>query len=152
MPDAKPSLDPSVAAVDRALDILRRKLAPRGMRRISDDHQCEGGAHTIPLLAAIAGDADGEVTVGGLAATMCVDPSRASRMVTAAIDAGHVRRLASQADGRRTVLELTDDGRAVLATAGEFWKGRYGNAMADWTERERREFARLLTRFCDGLD
>jgi DNA-binding MarR family transcriptional regulator len=154
--DVTPAFDPTVTAVDRSLDLLRRKLTPRGMRRISDTHEChaEGvaamGSHTMPLLAAIAADGD-EVTVGAIADTMCVDPSRASRMITGAIEAGHVRRLASQKDGRRTVLELTDEGREVLARAGKFWQGQYERAMAGWSQQERAEFARLLTRFCDGL-
>lgn len=152
MSEATPALDPSVAAVDRALNVLRRRLSPRGMRRITDDHQCLPGTDAIPLLFAIAGDAEGgEVTVGLLAETMHVDPSRASRMVAAAIEAGHVRRLASQADGRKSVLELTDAGREMLAGAERFWLAHYDRAMAGWTDKERREFALLLTKFCEGL-
>ena len=150
MSDVTPALDPSVAAVGRALDILRRRLTPRGMRRVSDEHQCSPGIEAIPLLYAISRD-DEEVTVGGVAETMCIDPSRASRMVSAAIEAGHVRRLASQADGRRSVLTVTDTGRTVLTEAERFWLGHYDRVMADWTDEERREFARLLTRFSEGF-
>ncbi len=150
MSDVTPALDPSVAAVGRALDILRRRLTPRGMRRVSDEHQCSPGTEAIPLLYAISRD-DEEVTVGGVAETMCIDPSRASRMVSAAIEAGHVRRLASQADGRRSVLTLTDTGRTVLTEAERFWLGHYDRVMADWSDEERREFARLLTRFSEGF-
>jgi hypothetical protein len=35
VPDVTPAPDSSVAAVGRALDILRRRLTPRGMRRVS---------------------------------------------------------------------------------------------------------------------
>src|SRR5689334_1994081 len=52
-----------------------------------------------------------EVTVGDVAERLGIDPSRASRVVTAAIKAGYVRRLASQDDGRRICLELTPDGQ-----------------------------------------
>ena len=145
-----PAPDPSVAAVDRALSILRRRLTPRGMRRVSDEHHCSPGTEAIPLLYSISRD-DEEVTVGSIAATMCIDPSRASRMVASAIEAGHVRRLASQADGRKSVLTLTDAGRTLLAEAERFWLGHYDRIMADWTDQERREFARLLTRFSEGF-
>jgi DNA-binding MarR family transcriptional regulator len=148
--DVTPALDPSVAAVGRALDILRRRLTPRGMRGVSERHHCTPGTDAIPLLYAISSD-DREVTVGGVADAMCIDPSRASRMVAAAIEAGHVRRLASQADGRRSVLELTDAGRSMLTEAERFWLGHYTRVMADWTDGERREFARLFTKFSEGF-
>jgi DNA-binding MarR family transcriptional regulator len=151
VPDVTPALDPSVAAVDRAMRILRRRLTPRGMRKVSDEHQCTPGTDAIPVLYAISSE-PGEITVGGVAEAMCIDPSRASRMVTAAIEAGHVRRLASQADGRRSVLTLTDAGRRVLADAERYWLGHYTRVLADWTDEERREFARLLTRFSEGFN
>lgn len=49
---------------------------------------------------------DPEVSVGLVAARLGIDPSRASRQVAAAIKSGYLRRVASQADGRRIHLEL----------------------------------------------
>ena len=51
-----------------------------------------------------------------------VDPSGASRMVADALRGGYVRRVASQTDGRRMFLELTDNGRKLLRTASRFRK------------------------------
>jgi DNA-binding MarR family transcriptional regulator len=56
------------------------------------------------------------------------------------------RSAASQADGP-SVLTLTDAGRTVLANAERFWLGHDVRIMADWTDEEHGEFARLLTRF-----
>lgn len=135
-----------LAAIDRALLYLRGRMRPRGHK--APDHDCgPPQVEFIPLLYAIA--TEGEVTVGKVAEWMCVDPSRASRMVTSAIESGQVTRLASQADGRRTVLELTDAGRQVLASAEEYRQTQYAQIMADWSERERQEFARLLTKFAE---
>jgi DNA-binding MarR family transcriptional regulator len=106
----------------------------------------------IPLLYAIAGNGRDEVTVGAVGEWLFIDPSRASRMVSAAIAAGHVRRFASQADGRRTVLELTPAGRAILEQSERFRQAHYARVMAQWPAQERVELARLLHKFRQGLD
>lgn len=61
-------------------------------------------------------------------------------------------RAASQADGRRIELKLTDAGRHLARQMHIFRRRSFAAAMSDWTERERREFARLLTRFIDALE
>jgi DNA-binding MarR family transcriptional regulator len=94
---------------------------------------------------------DQEVTVGDVAERLGIDPSRASRVVTAAIKSGYVRRLASQADGRRICLELTPDGHRIVDQAHRQRQTLYSNLMDDWSQHDRTEFARLLTRFAEAL-
>ena len=95
-------------------------------------------------------EADGEMTVGGVAEQLSVDPSVASRMVTDCIDAGYLVRRASQRDGRRTVLELTEDGVRLR----DRFRGQHRQAFVkithDWPERKRLEFARLLVEYADA--
>lgn len=91
-------------------------------------------------------------TVGDVAVRLGIDPSRASRLTARAVRAGLLVRAASQADGRRIELELTDAGRCVARQMHSFRRRSFAAAMSDWTERERREFARLLTRFIDSLE
>jgi DNA-binding MarR family transcriptional regulator len=45
-----------------------------------------------------------EITVGAMAAILDIDRSAASRIVSDAIQAGHLRRVASQGDARREAL------------------------------------------------
>jgi DNA-binding MarR family transcriptional regulator len=71
-------------------------------------------------------------------------------VVTSAIHAGYVERVASQSDGRRVGLRLTDAGRALAASAHCVRQKAFGEAMDGWTDDERRDFARLLTRFVEG--
>jgi DNA-binding MarR family transcriptional regulator len=92
-----------------------------------------------------------EVTVGLVADRLGIDPSRASRLVATAIRAGQLRRVASQADGRRIHLELTDAGREITQAAHHSRQALYDRLMRDWSERDRQQFARLLTRFTDAL-
>jgi DNA-binding MarR family transcriptional regulator len=67
-------------------------------------------------------DAGREVTVGTVAERVHIDPSRASRLVSELVDKGYVRRVASQADSRRIVLEATEKGWAF----GEEFRRRKG--------------------------
>ncbi|GGV21337.1 MarR family transcriptional regulator [Actinomadura cremea] len=93
-----------------------------------------------------------EVSVGLVAARLGVDASRGSRIVAEAVKSGYVRRVASQEDGRRIHLELTDAGRAVVEATRRTRQEHFAHAMRNWTDAERAEFARLLTRFVDGYD
>jgi DNA-binding MarR family transcriptional regulator len=92
-----------------------------------------------------------EPSVGMVAECLGVDPSRASRMVADAIRGGYVRRIASQADGRRIGLQLTDAGRKLLKTASRFRRHFFAKVMASWPDRDCAEFARLLTKFTEPL-
>jgi len=65
------------------------------------------------LVINIVDEADGQATIGSVAEQLSVDPSAASRVVSELISRGFVERLASQRDGRRTVLRLTPDGVAL---------------------------------------
>jgi len=92
-------------------------------------------------------DAAREVTVGTVAERMGIDPSRASRLVADVVEAGYIRRMASQLDSRRIVLEPTDKGVAF----GEEFRARktamMTAGMRRWTEAELVGFAALLERF-----
>ncbi|WP_329004686.1 MarR family winged helix-turn-helix transcriptional regulator [Kribbella sp. NBC_00709] len=85
------------------------------------------------------------------AAIVCGQP-RASKLVAGAVSAGLVRREADQADGRRTNLVLTADGRRQLDVVHGFRRERFAAAMEDWTADERKVFADLLARFVTALD
>lgn len=96
-------------------------------------------------------DEDAEVTVGTVAELLGVDPSVGSRMVSDSIKAGYLKRVASQQDGRRTVLELSPEGSELLARFRRFQREAFEYITADWPERDRLEFARLMLRYVDAL-
>ncbi|ANZ18069.1 RubM [Streptomyces noursei ATCC 11455] len=95
---------------------------------------------------------DGEITVGAVARHLGVDPSVASRMVSDSISAGYLVRAASQQDGRRTVLRLSPEGRALMARFGRHQRSAFECITADWTERERLDFARLMLKYVESQD
>ncbi|MFD0902813.1 MarR family winged helix-turn-helix transcriptional regulator [Actinomadura sediminis] len=157
--------DETLAEIATALFHLRRVWAkPDLMKRVRA--QTAAGPDGRPLqlsnlmvvnaVAALldaAGHDDGdgpEITVGAVAERLEVDPSTASRLVGHAIDAGLVSRRPSPVDARRANLRLTDAGTRVKQVADRFRRTYFEELMAGWTNRERAEFARLLTRFADA--
>jgi DNA-binding MarR family transcriptional regulator len=99
------------------------------------------------LVLNVVADAPGEMTVGGLAAEMGVAQPVASRTVAACIADGLLRRAASQADGRRTVLELTDRGEAERTRFATEQRAAFEGITAAWSPEERARFAQLLVRY-----
>ncbi|MEV5713020.1 MarR family winged helix-turn-helix transcriptional regulator [Amycolatopsis mediterranei] len=118
-----------------ALSRLRRRV-PASSRDVSRN-----------LVLNVIADVPGEMTVGGLAAEMGVVQPVASRTVAACIADGLLRRAASQADGRRTVLELTERGEAERTRFAAEQRAAFEEITAGWSPAERTQFARLLVRY-----
>ncbi|MEU4833208.1 MarR family winged helix-turn-helix transcriptional regulator [Streptosporangium sp. NPDC023615] len=94
---------------------------------------------------------EGGVTVTSVSDRLGVDQPRASRLVARAVDAGLVRGVADPADGRRSTLELTALGTEHAERVHRLRREVFGTAMRGRPERDRREFARLLTAFVAEL-
>jgi len=92
-----------------------------------------------------------EITVGVVAERLAVDPSVASRMVTDCISAGYLVRAASQQDGRRTILQMTDEGMDMLAAFRRHQRAAFEFITRNWPEKERLQFARLLIKYVDSV-
>ncbi len=92
------------------------------------------------------------VAVGEVARRLGVDQSQASRLVARAVDAGLVERIASQRDGRRVLVTLTEAGDAASLSVHQQRQTTFRQATRGWTNEERTQLATLLTRFIDALD
>jgi DNA-binding MarR family transcriptional regulator len=151
----RPAADPDVAAVERAMVRIRRSVGRRTFGRVLQERLAEAPDLThVHVIEAVAEGPppDGEpVTVGLVAERLALDPSRASRVVAAAVDAGVVARVAAPSDARRIGLELTDAGRALERTVRAHRANWLGGAMEGWSTADRHRFAELFTRFVDGL-
>lgn len=119
--------------------------APDDARGMPSRH---GLAHAarFRLLDALEG-AERPPSVSQLAEAIGVDQPRASRLVQAAVEAGHVRREADPSDARRSALVLTAAGRKLLASARDTRRSAVETALIDFTPDETAEFARLFSRF-----
>jgi DNA-binding MarR family transcriptional regulator len=93
-----------------------------------------------------------EVTVGDLAEDMNVDPSRASRIASDLVERGYLMRAASQADGRRSILVLTDKAQDLFrAFHAAKWQ-RTMRMYQGWSAEEIVTFARLFGKYREGME
>lgn len=108
-----------------------------------------GGPARVRLLEALAA-ASHPLSVGEIAEAVGVDQPRASRLVQQVVEAGMARREADPDDARRTRVALTDEGAALVRR----FRGRrleaVDTALASFTDAERAELARLLTKLADA--
>lgn len=146
--------DTALEQVERAMVRIRRSQSKRTLGRLMTSRfGIDVDFATSAVVDAVeeGPEPEGrELTVGLVAERLSLDPSRASRVVAAAVQDGYVARVASQADGRRISLELTAKGRELATSMHDGRRRVFAETMSDWSERERREFARLLTRFVEG--
>jgi DNA-binding MarR family transcriptional regulator len=94
------------------------------------------------------GDSTGsETMVATVAERLGIDPSRASRIVSEMVEAGYARRAVSQADARRTIIELTDAGQAIIDAVRAYKFLILGDFLAGWPPEEVATFVPLLRKF-----
>jgi DNA-binding MarR family transcriptional regulator len=149
-------VDPAVGAIERSMVRLRRGMARHRLGKAAiREHNLPVDVQVLHVVDVIDEGPDHpgvEMSVGLVAVRLGVDASRGSRIVAEAVKSGYVRRVASQADGRRIHLELTPAGRSVVEATRRTRQEHFAKAMSDWTDAERTEFARLLGRFVDAYD
>ncbi|MCP2638178.1 MarR family winged helix-turn-helix transcriptional regulator [Microbacterium sp. HD4P20] len=108
-----------------------------------------GGPARMRLLEALAA-ASHPLSVGEIADAVGVDQPRASRLVQQSVELDLVRREADPDDARRTRVALTDAGsRLVRGFRGER-RNAMDAALTAFTDDERAELARLLTKLADS--
>jgi DNA-binding MarR family transcriptional regulator len=136
--------------VERAMVAIRRRQGRRALAaRAEREHGAAASVAVTGVLDIVEGNADAgrPTTVTDLGRGLGTDQPRASKLAAQAITAGLLRRAADQHDGRRSLLELTADGRRHLALVHGYRRAQFARAMTGWTEEERDAFAGLLTRF-----
>ena len=131
-----------------ARSLGRRDLGRQVERRLGKPIDA---SHLLVVDAIDEGTEHGEApTVGRVAKFLDVHPSRASRMVKAAIRAGFAVRVASQGDGRKSCLELSPRGREIVKAIRSARARYFATRMKGWPRADRREFARLLVLFAES--
>ena len=146
--------------LDAILQAWRRKVDKRelGRRAIAE----LGLAIEMPMLDVLISiwapsnefgrSEQAETTVGSVAERLGIDPSRASRMVSAAIEAGYVKRDVSQVDARRAVLKLSDTGTAIVEAVRTYKFLLLCDFLNGWSAEELALFVPLLARFSSWSD
>ncbi|MFI6102511.1 MarR family winged helix-turn-helix transcriptional regulator [Lentzea sp. NPDC051213] len=143
--DLSVNVENHLAAVEQALIAMRRSQSRRALADLAVP------AFDVLDVVEAAERSGVQATVSSVASELHVDQPRASKLVTSAVDAGLVSRIADRADGRRVLLVRTPRGRATSAELHRARQAACATAMADWSEEERVAFAELLTRFVSGF-
>ncbi|MBP0483860.1 MarR family winged helix-turn-helix transcriptional regulator [Sagittula salina] len=146
--------------IDAILQVWRRRVFKRelGYRALSELGLPVDLAQLDVLMAVWAPanefgeDCERETMVSTVAQRLNIDPSRASRMTSDLIGRGLLQRAVSQADARRTVLELTEDGTRIVEAVRTYKFLVLGSYLQNWTTEEIATFIPLLDRFSAWSD
>jgi DNA-binding MarR family transcriptional regulator len=151
----------AVLEIDALMQKWRRRAQKRELGHRALAHlKIELDLAQLDVLFAIEGRAElgetrGETMVATVAERLNIDPSRASRLVSEMVDQGYARRAVSQADARRTIIELTERGLAVVEAVRAYKFLVMGDFLAEWSAEDLAAFVPLLKRFgswMDGID
>ncbi|MGI5503475.1 MarR family winged helix-turn-helix transcriptional regulator [Lentzea sp. CA-135723] len=102
------------------------------------------------LLATLSGL--GECRSSALAEAVLSDPSTISRQVAALVKDGLVERRADPADGRASVLAVTEAGRELIMNRRRQRNEAIEQVFADWADGDFKGFADLFERFVQDYE
>jgi len=132
----------------------RRMLKGELVRRILTALDCDIEPSEFEALTALSRLTYGigctpkaDATIGDVAEELNIDPSRASRLVTALVQKGYVRRAIAQDDARKTILLLTKASGALLEAFMKLKWHLVIDAFHAWSDKDLDDFERLLSNY-----
>jgi len=144
----------AVIGIDAFLQNWRRQGLKREIsRRALADLHIELDLAQFDVLVAIEGrpaefgERPGETMVATVAERLSIDPSRASRIVSDMVERGYARRAVSQADARRTIIELTEQGTAAVTAVRTYRFIIMSDFLGQWDAERLRIFVAMLQEF-----
>lgn len=140
-------MDGATEQIEQQLTILLRRVQRIHLSTSSGEMDIERSAYGI--LCRLADD--GPQRLGVLASGFGLDPSTITRQVQAMERVGLVERHSDAQDRRASILQLTEEGRSVLAHTRAHRRQRMEAVFADWDGQDREELARLLTKLNDSI-
>ncbi|MBA2697606.1 MAG: MarR family transcriptional regulator [Nocardioidaceae bacterium] len=119
-------------------------------RRLRTRHpEDEVDPSSFPLAKRLmCGDA---MRVSDLAGQVELDASTVSRQIKQLEYKGILERTPDPGDGRASLVRLTDDGRATMEAAFRRRRARIRAVLDPWSERDRAQLQKLLTRLASDL-
>jgi DNA-binding MarR family transcriptional regulator len=142
-------LDPAVVLprlMQLSTVLSRSNLVERAMDRVGIP--LDRPALSVLVTLRMAGQ---PLRVGEIAARMEVVGPHVTRTLHDLERRGLVHRTADPQDQRARLVELAPEGEAAAGRYMQAVLGWFGEAVADWSDEDRRAFGRLLTRFVDDL-
>lgn len=149
------SWDEDAVRVGDTMTRMRLMMGRRVISRLAIDRVSPGLdlslLDTLDIVRRIRTEG-GEATVGAIAEAMRLDASRGSRLVADLVGRGILRRVACQEDGRRSLVEITENGEALLAEVRSVKQSIVERSMQNWTADERHQFGILFERFIESFE
>ena len=162
MSDAAPDRrgERGTAAPDRrgeALTALREEFscllgADRRLRGRDQHRKVDGDLTIAQVRALFALDKRDAATAGEIAEAARLSPASVTGMLDELERDGIVTRVRSDADRRRVLVTLTDEGRKVLGRRRRSWLKRWEESMGDVPERDLEAAADVMRRIGALLD
>lgn len=143
-----PTADDITRLGDSMSRLLRTFSRAKSQFLANATHEVEWSAHVLMRQLV----AEGPMRLGALAGCVQSDPSTVSRQVAAMVKDGLIERRADPHDGRASILVATDKARAVYADHQRARDAHYQRMLADWSERDCRRLATLVSRFTEDFD
>ena len=141
-------MDTANKRIEQQMTVLLRRVQRIHLSTSSGDVNLERSAYGIMCKLAD----EGPQRLGALASTFGLDPSTITRQVQALEEMALAQRKTDPSDRRASILDLTESGRAVLESTRAHRRARLQQALAEWSEGDLEEFARLLHEFNLSLD
>jgi DNA-binding MarR family transcriptional regulator len=133
----------------RRIGLAMSTLLRAAARAKAQDAAAGGVFHSMGVLWVL--NESGPLRANLLAEAVHADPSTLSRQVSALADQGLISREPDPADGRATLLSVTDAGRTVLAERMKLREQHLSSLTEAWSARDREQFADLFDRFATAF-
>ena len=137
--DALDRIETELAVLTRALERLQR--------RSEIYKELDRASYLIARTLAITGP----VSINTLASTLGLDATTVTRQVATMHTGRLILRRADPGDGRVSLISLSKKGLRTMLAVQLGRKERIASLLGQWSEKERREFGRLLGRFNEAV-
>ncbi|MER8185817.1 MarR family transcriptional regulator [Kitasatospora sp. NPDC094015] len=128
--------------------LIGRHQAMAALRTTGPADRLERSAYT--LLSRI--EAEGPMTIGGLAEAFSLDASTVNRQTAAMLRQGLVERIPDPDGGLARKLRITDEGLRRLHADRDWAIAGLGGVLADWPADEIADLARMLARLNASIE
>jgi DNA-binding MarR family transcriptional regulator len=138
-------------------DLLTRVRAaiqrPEYRRRLLSGFDVPGGIPTLRLLRAVeVVSSDEAPSIRDVASRLALEHSTVSRSVDVAVRSGLLDKQPCERDLRRTRLQLTTQGSALLRKASRRRRELLGQVTEGWADEDVDRLVELLELLCQGFD
>ena len=129
---------------DSFVHLMRAFGRARARMLAAAEHDVEWTAH---LLIKTIANHGAPMRAAEIADALQSDPSTVSRQVAALVKEGYLERRADPADGRASLLALTDRAQELLVEHEQLRLEHFARVLEGWSDADVRRFAALLARF-----